>query len=51
VISVHLSFAKKIEIQTPLCYSEINENFLQWISKTAIRDVQDWLSEKDMCDE
>lgn len=48
VISIHLSFAGKMELKTPLLDSDVKETFLSWIRETAIRDVENWISEEDM---
>ena len=50
VISIHLSFARKQELQSPMKYSELQppQRFTQWIRDIALVDVEDWISEEDM---
>ncbi|MFJ2990673.1 hypothetical protein ACIPF8_22650 [Collimonas sp. NPDC087041] len=51
VVSMHLSFAKKLELNEPLRYSEIKQSFVQWLREIVIADVEYWISEEDMYDE
>jgi len=51
VLSIHLSFANRLELAAPLRYSEITQTFTQWLRETVIADVEDWISEEDMYEE
>lgn len=52
VISIHLSFAKRLELKTPLRLADLGRNsFVQWIRDTAVTDVADWMNEADMTDD
>jgi hypothetical protein len=50
VVSIHLSFADKLELRRPLRYGDIGGDFGAWIQTTVIRDVDDWMSEDDLND-
>ena len=51
VISIHLTFAKVLEVRNPLRYPAIEYTFIQWLRKEVIPDVADSMSEVDMHDE
>lgn len=51
VVTIHLSFAKRLELPSPLRYDQISQNLVQWLRKTVIADVEEWMSEEDMYDE
>ncbi|MCP4374297.1 MAG: hypothetical protein GY797_40280 [Deltaproteobacteria bacterium] len=48
VISIHLSFAGKLDIKQPLKYEEKYHTFLEWINNIVIQDVDDWMEEEDL---
>jgi hypothetical protein len=51
VVTIHLSFAEKLELPSPLRYELVVQGFSQWLRETVIPDVEDWMSEGDMYDE
>jgi hypothetical protein len=46
VINIHLSFAAKLELSSPLRESEITQTFTEWISEVVVPEVEDWMSEE-----
>ena len=51
VVSIHLSFARRLELSNPLRYDQISQGFTQWLRESVLADVGDWMSEEDMYDE
>jgi hypothetical protein len=50
VMTIHLSFAKRFELKTPLLYSQVHRRFMQWVGEVVVADVADWMSEDDIGD-
>jgi hypothetical protein len=50
VVTMHLSFAEKLELSSPLRYDEISQSFTEWLRETVIADVEGWMSEDDLDD-
>jgi hypothetical protein len=51
-ITFHLSFAKKLELKSPLLYANLQSRpFIEWLRDTALPDVADWMNEGDMSDD
>jgi hypothetical protein len=48
VVTIHLSFAERFELSSPLAYDQISQGFTQWLRETVMVDVEDWMSEADM---
>lgn len=48
VVTIHLSFAKRMEFASPLRYDQTGQGFTQWLRETVIADVEDWISEEDI---
>lgn len=51
VVSIHLSFANKLELAEPLRHADVVQSFTQWIRDAVIADVEDWISDADMYDQ
>lgn len=50
VVTIHLSFAKRLELSSPLRYCDISQGFTQWLRGIVIADVEEWMSEDDLYD-
>jgi hypothetical protein len=51
-VTIHLSFANKFELKTPLRHAELKSiPFIQWVRDVALVDVEDWMNEGDMSDD
>jgi hypothetical protein len=48
VITIHLSFAKKVELPSPLRYSQKYSTFIEWVRDIALADAVDWMNEGDL---
>lgn len=51
VVLIHLSFAKKLEVKSPLRYEQNYPTFMRWIRNHVIVDVEEWMSEVDLFDD
>jgi len=50
VVSIHLTFVKKLELKAPLRYEQVTRSFVAWIREDVIADVEDWMNEDDLQD-
>ena len=48
VVSIHLSFARRLELKAPLQSVDVSMTFAKWIRSVALPDVIDWMSEDGM---
>ena len=50
VVTIHLTFAKKLELKAPLQYGQVTRSFVAWMREDVIPDVEDWMNEDDLPD-
>ncbi|UVL59659.1 hypothetical protein LOY54_16575 [Pseudomonas sp. B21-032] len=50
VITVHLSFADKLELRSHLSYEQVTRSFSEWVAEVALADAVEWMSEDDLQD-
>ncbi|QBF26398.1 hypothetical protein EXN22_12085 [Pseudomonas tructae] len=50
VITVHLSFADKLELRERLSHAQVTQSFSQWVTEVALADALEWMSEEDLED-
>ncbi|CAK9888770.1 MULTISPECIES: hypothetical protein [Pseudomonas] len=50
VITVHLSFADKLELRSRLTYEQVTRSFSEWVAEVALADAVEWMSEEDLED-
>ncbi|WP_327438093.1 hypothetical protein [Pseudomonas donghuensis] len=50
VITVHLSFADKLELRSRLSYEQVTRSFSEWVAEVALADALEWMSEDDLQD-
>ena len=51
VVTIHLSFASKRELSSPLRYEQVSQGFTAWLRDIVMDDVEEWISEEDLYDE